>query len=217
MTSQLGGRPINESAGGHYIRRLTPPLPWTRPSSAGTASNKRSGKAFVIEFRSGMCLARTDHLRKSTPYLDPTSSSTTVPTSFRRFPTPEHGNVCRPWLAWAQTSPSSSNAIPDLAFWGSATVNSSRAGPEKTEPRDGELDFESTTDAEVKTTDGYRRSTTSYRVILKLWSRHDRHQVTKDDIFYYVYGLLHDPRLPHKNTPLTSRRCSRTSQHRDPR
>ncbi|MEQ0574669.1 type ISP restriction/modification enzyme [Mycobacterium tuberculosis] len=23
-------------------------------------------------------------------------------------------------------------------------------------------------------------------------------QVTKDDIFYYVYGLLHDPRLPHK-------------------
>ncbi|WP_321970116.1 type ISP restriction/modification enzyme, partial [Mycobacterium tuberculosis] len=83
--------------------------------------------------------------------------------------------------------------------------------------RDGELDFESTTNAEVDD-HGYRRVDNITGVILKLYRDTIGDQVTKDDIFYYVYGLLHDPAyrtkyaadlkkmLPHIPTPETRER-----------
>ncbi|MET1358174.1 hypothetical protein, partial [Staphylococcus aureus] len=61
------------------------------------------------------------------------------------------------------------NAIPDLAFWGSSNGQFfPRWTYEKTEPRDGELDFESTTNAEVDD-HGYRRVDNITGVILKLY------------------------------------------------
>ncbi|WOI90322.1 DEAD/DEAH box helicase [Rhodococcus qingshengii] len=83
---------------------------------------------------------------------------------------------------------------------------------EKNEPSDGGLDFATT---EEKPADewGYRRIDNITDGILTLYRSAVGDQVTKDDIFFYVYGLLHDPAyrnayasdlkkmLPHIPTP----------------
>ncbi|MFZ2174370.1 MAG: type ISP restriction/modification enzyme, partial [Rhodococcus sp. (in: high G+C Gram-positive bacteria)] len=87
----------------------------------------------------------------------------------------------------------------------------------KAESVDGELNFASTDDAEVDEY-GYRRVDNITDGVLALYSGAIGDQVTKDDIFYYIYGLLHDPAyretyaadlkkmLPHISTPETRER-----------
>ncbi|WP_419247936.1 type ISP restriction/modification enzyme [Rhodococcus erythropolis] len=88
---------------------------------------------------------------------------------------------------------------------------------EKSEPSDGGLDFGS---PDESSTDewGFRRVDNISDGILALYCGTVGDQVTKDDIFFYVYGLLHDPAyretyasdlkkmLPHIPTPDTRER-----------
>ena len=87
----------------------------------------------------------------------------------------------------------------------------------KPEPSDGELDFSAADDIELDQ-HGYQRIDNITDGILTLYRSAVGDQVSKDDIFYYVYGLLHDPAyretyasdlkkmLPHIPTPDTRER-----------
>ncbi|MCK8673951.1 DEAD/DEAH box helicase [Rhodococcus sp. HM1] len=88
----------------------------------------------------------------------------------------------------------------------------------KAQPTDGELDFTSSSDTPDVDEYGFRRVDNITDGILALYRGAVGDQVTKDDIFYYVYGLLHDPAyrenyaadlkkmLPHIPTPVTQER-----------
>ncbi|CMH68911.1 helicase [Mycobacterium tuberculosis] len=186
--------------------------------------NKRQvAQGIRIEFApAGMRLGTYRPFTKEHAYLDPNQQLNNCTYQLpSMFPTPEHGNVGYYVVGMGSDKPFSClmlNAIPDLAFWGSSNGQFfPRWTYEKTEPRDGELDFESTTNAEVDD-HGYRRVDNITGVILKLYRDTIGDQVTKDDIFYYVYGLLHDPAyrtkyaadlkkmLPHIPTPETRER-----------
>ncbi|WP_179473678.1 DEAD/DEAH box helicase [Mycolicibacterium vinylchloridicum] len=88
---------------------------------------------------------------------------------------------------------------------------------EKADPEDGSLALD-TRDSDEPDEYGYRRVDNITDEILKLYQEAIGDQVTKDDIFFYVYGLLHDPAyrstyaadlkkmLPHIPTPETLER-----------
>jgi predicted helicase len=109
------------------------------------------------------------------------------------------------------------DSIPDLGAAGISAVNVyPRWIYQKLESPDGELDFAaSSPDIDEH---GYRRVDNITDGILALYRDAIGNQVTKDDIFYYVYGLLHDPSyrnkyaadlkkmLPHIPTPETPER-----------
>jgi predicted helicase len=85
-----------------------------------------------------------------------------------------------------------SNLIPDLSF--ADNSSGSQCFPrflyEKDEPRPGELLRE---EAEGELSDGYRRRHAITDGILKEFRKTYGKDVSKDDIFYYVYGILHSP------------------------
>lgn len=140
------------------------------------------------------------------------------------FPTPEHDNqgfyIVNPGSA-KPFSTLATNLLPDLAMWGSnAGQFFTRWTWEPIETREGELDFGnglfSTTPkkgVEGEILDGYRRVDNITDEILKLYQSSLGEDVTKDDIFYFVYAQLHDPAyreayaadlkkmLPHIETP----------------
>ncbi|MDN5543841.1 MAG: DEAD/DEAH box helicase [Rhodococcus sp. (in: high G+C Gram-positive bacteria)] len=112
------------------------------------------------------------------------------------FPTPSHKNIGFYVVGTGSDKPFSAmmtNSIPDLSFWGSG---SGQFFPRwtyiKCEPTSGELDFESTSTLDVDEY-GYRRIDNITDGILMLYRSAIGDQITKDEIFYYVYGLLHDP------------------------
>ncbi|MCQ9335610.1 DEAD/DEAH box helicase [Corynebacterium phoceense] len=142
------------------------------------------------------------------------------------FPTSWHDNSGFYIVNPGSSKPFSTLAttrIPDLAFWGS---NAGQFFPrwtwEPIEAPEGELDFgmgasegsEPGTEGEIL--DGYRRVDNITDEILGIYREALGSDVTKDDIFYFVYGQLHDPgyreayaadlkkMLPHIETP-TSR------------
>ncbi len=138
------------------------------------------------------------------------------------FPTRYHRNVGIVFTGPAshfEFTPFITDLLPNLH-----TLDTAQFFPrwtyEKVESRDGELDFESTTNAEVDD-HGYRRVDNITDGILTLYRDTIGDHVTKDDIFYYVYGLLHDPAyrtkyaadlkkmLPHIPTPETRERFDR--------
>ncbi|WP_430332740.1 DEAD/DEAH box helicase [Rhodococcus sp. ACT016] len=137
------------------------------------------------------------------------------------FPTPHHENVGFYVVGTGSDKPFSvlmTNAIPDLSFWGSGSGQFfTRWTYTETESIDGELDFASTDSADVDEY-GYRRIDNITDGILALYRAAVGDQVTKDEIFYYVYGLLHasDYRenyatdlkkmLPHIPTPTSRER-----------
>lgn len=133
------------------------------------------------------------------------------------FPTPHHKNLGFYVVGTGSDKPFSCLAtqlIPDLSFWGSGSGQFfPRWTYEKVESAEGELAL----DTRSGETDdhGYRRVDNISNGILTLYHEAVGDQVTKDDIFYYVYGLLHDPdyrtayasdlkkMLPHVPTPET--------------
>ena len=137
------------------------------------------------------------------------------------FPTPSHHSTGFYIVGTGSDKPFSTlmvNSIPDLAFWGSGSGQFfPRWTYEKSEPSDGGLDFASP-DEEAADECGYRRVDNITDAILTLYRKAIGGQVTKDDIFLYVYGLLHDPSyreayasdlkkmLPHIPTPETRER-----------
>src|SRR5699024_10025358 len=142
------------------------------------------------------------------------------------FPTLEHKNIGYYVVNPGSAKPFSAIAtdlLPDLAMWGS---NAGQFFPrwtwEPVEAPEGELDFgmgasegsEPGTEGEIL--DGYRRVDNITDEILGIYREALGSDVTKDDVFYFVYGQLHDPgyrekyaadlkkMLPHIETP-TSR------------
>lgn len=131
------------------------------------------------------------------------------------FPTPHHTNIGFYIVGTGSDKPFSClllDTVPDLALWGSSNGQFfPRWTYEEAESDDGGLDFASAS-GEVDE-HGYRQVDNITDGILKLYRGAIGDQVTKDDIFYYVYGLLHDPdyrekyaadlkkMLPHIPTP----------------
>lgn len=112
------------------------------------------------------------------------------------FPTPHHRNIGFYVVGTGSDKPFSCLAtrlIPDLSFWGSGSGQFfPRYTYEKVEPEEGTLDI-STTDGEVDEW-GYRRIDNITDDILKLYREAlGENTITKDDIFEFVYGLLHSP------------------------
>ncbi|ORX01316.1 DEAD/DEAH box helicase [Mycolicibacillus trivialis] len=130
------------------------------------------------------------------------------------FPTPHHVNI------GIEVAGASSpvgfgvlaiGAMPDVQTLGNGQFFP-RWTYEKAQSNDGGLDFASSDSGEVDEY-GYRRIDNVTNAILALYRGAIGDHVTKDDIFYYVYGLLHDPdyrqkyaadlkkMLPHIPTP----------------
>ncbi|WP_340712025.1 type ISP restriction/modification enzyme [Corynebacterium phoceense] len=140
------------------------------------------------------------------------------------FPSPKHSNLGILFTAPGEsTLPSTlgANLMPDLHVI-ATTQFFPRWTWEPIEAPEGELDFgmgasegsEPGTEGEIL--DGYRRVDNITDEILGIYREALGSDVTKDDIFYFVYGQLHDPgyrekyaadlkkMLPHIETP-TSR------------
>ncbi|WP_370328529.1 type ISP restriction/modification enzyme [Candidatus Mycobacterium methanotrophicum] len=112
--------------------------------------------------------------------------------------------------------------VPDLSFFTYTAQFFPRWSYEKVHPDDGTLalDAGESGDFDVH---GYRRVDNITDGILRLYREAVGDQVTKDDIFFYVYGLLHDPAyretyaadlkkmLPHIPTPETRERFEQLS------
>lgn len=141
------------------------------------------------------------------------------------FPTPKHDNQGFYVVGSGSAVPFSAIAsanIPDLHFTGAGSGGQfyPRWTWEPIETREGEIDFGnalfSTTPkkgVEGEILDGYRRVDNITDEILKLYQSSLGADVSKDNIFYFVYAQLHDPSyreayaadlkkmLPHIETP----------------
>ncbi|TSD94907.1 hypothetical protein FOS14_19920 [Skermania sp. ID1734] len=138
------------------------------------------------------------------------------------FPTPHHKN-----LGIVLTGPAShftftpfmTDLLPNLHILDTAQFFS-RYTYSKSESSDGGFDFSDGADADEY---GYQRHDNITDAIHKLYSDAIG-EVTKDEIFYYVYGLLHDPAyrekyaadlkkmLPHIPTPADRGRFDQLSE-----
>lgn len=136
------------------------------------------------------------------------------------FPTVDHENL---GIAISTPKPNASfsvlatDALPCLDALGQTVQFFPRWIYEKHVSSTGELNFDPTDNAEIDD-NGYRRIDNITDGILALHRSAIGDQVTKDDIFFYVYGLLHSPAyretyeddltkiLPHIPTPDTRER-----------
>lgn len=134
------------------------------------------------------------------------------------FPTPDHPNLGFYVVGANADKPFSAlmtEQIPDLAFWGSGSGQFfARWTYEKIDTDAGTLDLGTDEIDEY----GYRRVDNITDGILAMYREAIGRQVTKDDIFFYVYGQLHDPAyreryaadlkklLPHIPTPTSRER-----------
>ena len=113
------------------------------------------------------------------------------------FPTPQHSNIGYYVVGAGSDVPFSAIMLDDLpnrhvTGAGSGGRFFPRWTYEKAESSDGELDFMSIEDSHIDEY-GFRRVDNITDGILKLYRDAIGEEITKDDIFYYVYGLLHDP------------------------
>jgi predicted helicase len=138
----------------------------------------------------------------------------------RMFPTPEQRNIGFLVMApreGTEFAALATDLLPDLSFFTYTAQFFPRWTYAKAEPTEGTLDLAST-DSTVIDQHGYRRVDNITDGIAQLYRDTLGDQVTMDDIFYYVYGLLHDPAyretyaadlkrmLPHIPTPETTQR-----------
>ena len=143
------------------------------------------------------------------------------------FPTPAHDNIGY-YVVGAGSDRSfaalATRLIPDLAMWGSSSGQFfPRWTWEPVDPEDGGLDLfaeggSSAQGVEGEVLDGYRRVDNITDAILAEYRENVASDVTKSDIFYFVYGQLHEPAyrekyaadlrkmLPHIETPTDAAR-----------
>ena len=209
VTAYLTATP--QAAQAEYIK-------WSRSLRASLARN------VSIEYRSdGRSIGLYRPFSKQNAYFDKhlNHERSKLPSM---FPTQHHKNIGFYVVGTGSSKPFSvlmTNAIPDLSFWGSGSGQFfTRWTYLKTESADGELDFGSADSSDIDK-HGYRRIDNITNGILDLYRDTLSDQVTKDDIFYYVYGLLHDPTyreayaadlkkmLPHIPTPTSQERFER--------
>lgn len=132
------------------------------------------------------------------------------------FPTPRHKNIGIILTASGSHfdfTPIATDLLPNLH-----TLDTGQFFPrwtyEKVEPESGTLDFSATSsDGNDVDADGYRRIDNITDEILGIYRQVLGEEITKDDIFHFVYGQLHDPAyretyaadlkkmLPHIQTP----------------
>ncbi|MHA7648752.1 type ISP restriction/modification enzyme [Mycobacterium sp. ML4] len=109
------------------------------------------------------------------------------------FPTPHHENtgvVLTGPASHFEFTPFITDLLPNLHLLDTGQFFP-RWTYEKAAPEDGTLGF--TTDTSDVDEFGYRRVDNITDAILALYQDAVGDQVEKDDIFFYVYGLLHDP------------------------
>ncbi|MCJ0977621.1 DEAD/DEAH box helicase [Rhodococcus sp. ARC_M12] len=142
------------------------------------------------------------------------------------FPTPHHSNMGFYIVGTGSDKPFSvfaTETIPDLSFWGSGSGQFfSRWTYVEAAAEDSELKLTSSVDDSVEADEyGYRRVDNVTDDILALYRTRLGNTVTKDQIFYSVYALLHVPSyretyagdlkkmLPHIPTPDSVQRFSK--------
>lgn len=134
------------------------------------------------------------------------------------FPTSQHKNIGF-YVVGAGSDKTfsllASTYLPDLALWGSSSGQFfPRWTYEKADAESGTLDFSAaSSDGGDVDADGYRRVDNITDEILTIYRQALGTGITKDDIFHFVYGQLHDPAyresyaadlkkmLPHIETP----------------
>lgn len=111
------------------------------------------------------------------------------------FPTPQHANV-----GFVVMAPRADNItfgtlvvddIPDLSFYTYTGQFFARWRYELVEREDGILALDTSGDSEV--VDGYRKIDNITEAALEGFRAAHGDSFTKDDVFFYVYGLLHSP------------------------
>lgn len=110
-------------------------------------------------------------------------------------PTGSHQNVAITWSADArrQSQPLIVGAVPDLHFNGDAQVFPRYTWEPASAP-DGALNFDALAASDSdEIVDGYRRVDNITDATLASYREQHGDDVTKDDIFYGVYALLHHP------------------------
>ena len=110
------------------------------------------------------------------------------------FPTPGHANVGFAVMApRVEASPAAlmMTGMPDLAYFTYAVQFFARWRYERVEADEGTFRLETSGDREM--VDGYRRIDNITDHALVRFQAAYGESVTKDDIFFYVYGLLHSP------------------------
>ncbi|MCT2178821.1 DEAD/DEAH box helicase family protein [Brachybacterium muris] len=131
-------------------------------------------------------------------HIDHSDGLVYLPAVARRyFPTAKHDNYgfyVTGVGSDKEFSVLASRLVPDLALWGSSNGQffpryrwEPVAGPE-----DGALDLSIASAPDV-VVGGYRRIDNISDEILAHVREHHGNSVTKDDVFYFVYGLLHSP------------------------
>lgn len=141
----------------------------------------------------------------------------------KMFPTAYHDNLGFVVTGTGSSKPFSTHMvsfIPDLAYWGSGTCQFFPRWTYQKSDEESTLDFADPNDVDQW---GYRRIDNITDDILALYRNTAGDQVTKDDIFHYVYGVLHDPEyrarfaadlkkmLPHIPTPDSAERFAHVS------
>ena len=108
------------------------------------------------------------------------------------FPTPHHTNVGFYVVGAGSDKPFSAlmvKVMPDLAFWGSSSGQFFPRWTYVLADDDGGFDF----GGEGVDQWGYRRVDNITDEIIALYRDTVGDELVKDDVFYYVYGILHDP------------------------
>jgi predicted helicase len=108
----------------------------------------------------------------------------------RLFPTPNHANVGFYITGTGSDKPFSvhiMNAVPDLAYWGSSNGQFFSRYTYREPAVEGHLDFDGTDGAYERVDNITGAALAAYR------EAYGDPSITKDDIFYYAYALLHSP------------------------
>ncbi|RJO70035.1 DEAD/DEAH box helicase [Nocardia panacis] len=111
------------------------------------------------------------------------------------FPTPHHKNIGFMVMApreGTEFAALATDLIPDLSFFTYTVQFFPRWTYRKAESAEGELNFDSIDAGDIDEY-GYYKIDNITDEILFLYRAAVGDRVSKDDIFYYVYGLLHDP------------------------
>lgn len=112
------------------------------------------------------------------------------------FPSPHHPNLGIYQVGMGSAVPFSAlavNYLPDLHVTGAGSGGQffARWRFEREDPGNEMLSFDAASDSEV--VDGYRRTDNITDAALGLFRAAYGDSITKDDVFFYVYGLLHSP------------------------
>lgn len=159
-------------------------IKWT----SGMRSNLAKNRLLVPQSR----IYRASYRPFNALWLDATDGVIHRPAIINRyFPTPEHDNYGF-YLVGTGSDKSFSalmtSIVPDLAFWGSSSGQFFPRWTWEPMATDG---FDLSGEGVV--VDGYRRIDNITDATLRAYRDVYGQQVTKDDVFFYVYGLLHSP------------------------